>query len=146
MAADFDEPVFDDDFVRGATFTEPSARERARKPSGRERRRMRRAAERARRTGGGARFRRRRRYRDPSHRTAVLQLIGAIAVLFAISFALWWWNSSPAEPERPVERIVPTAPGPEAPAPEAPGPGGPADPDSPAPAPTTDVPTGIPEI
>lgn len=25
MAADFDEPVFDEDFVRSAVFTEPSA-------------------------------------------------------------------------------------------------------------------------
>lgn len=57
MAADFDEPVFDENFVRGATFTEPSARERFRPPSRREQRRMRRAAKRARRAGGGARFR-----------------------------------------------------------------------------------------
>ncbi|MGP4026887.1 SCO2583/SCO2584 N-terminal domain-containing protein [Actinomadura sp. 3N407] len=141
MAADFDEPMFDDDFVRGATFTEPSARERARSPSRRERRRMRRAAKRARRAGGGVGFRRRRRYREPSHRRAVFQLIGAIVVLFAISFALWWWNSAPREPERPVQPIVPTAPGPEAPVPE-----GPAEPNSPAPAPTTGVPTSIPEI
>lgn len=34
MAADFDDPVFDEDFVRSAVFTEPSARERARPPGG----------------------------------------------------------------------------------------------------------------
>ena len=33
MAADFDEPVFDEEFVRSAAFTEPSASERARPPS-----------------------------------------------------------------------------------------------------------------
>ncbi|NKZ08989.1 hypothetical protein HGB48_35395, partial [Actinomadura latina] len=44
MAADFDEPAFDEEFVRSAVFTEPSARERARPPSRRQRRRARRAA------------------------------------------------------------------------------------------------------
>ncbi|TDC42609.1 hypothetical protein E1281_36015, partial [Actinomadura sp. KC345] len=115
MAADFDEPVFDDDFIRGATFTEPSADERLRPPSRREQRRMRRAARRARRTGGGGSLLRRRRGREPSHRRAVLQLIGILAVLFAVSFALWWFNKLPAEPE-PVQRIVPTVP--EAPPPQ----------------------------
>ncbi|WP_449699600.1 SCO2583/SCO2584 N-terminal domain-containing protein, partial [Actinomadura montaniterrae] len=32
MPADFDEPVFDEEFVRNAAFTEPSARERAQPP------------------------------------------------------------------------------------------------------------------
>lgn len=126
MAADFDEPVFDDDFVRGATFTEPSARERARRPSRRERRRTRRAARRAGRPGG-ARFWRRRRYREPSHRMAVLQVIGGVLVLFAISFALWWWNSAPEDAE-PVRPVVPTIT------------------ESPAPAPTPSTPAEIPEI
>jgi len=116
MAADFDEPVFDEAFVRSAAFREPSARERARPPSRRERRRTRRAARRA----GGGRFRRRRR-REPSHRLAVFQLIGAVLVLFAISFALWWWNSAPrdAEPESPVGPTVTHSPEP-APTPTAP--------------------------
>ncbi|MGW5417388.1 SCO2583/SCO2584 N-terminal domain-containing protein, partial [Actinomadura geliboluensis] len=47
MAADFDEPVFDEEFVRSAAFTEPSASERARPPSRRERRRTRRRLPRA---------------------------------------------------------------------------------------------------
>ncbi|TMR33178.1 hypothetical protein, partial [Actinomadura geliboluensis] len=99
MAADFDEPVFDEEFVRSAAFTEPSASERARPPSRRERRRARRAA-------GAGRFRRRRRG-EPSHRRAVLQLIGGVLVLFAISFGLWWWNSAPRDPE-PVRPVSPT--------------------------------------
>ncbi|WP_187412406.1 hypothetical protein [Actinomadura syzygii] len=112
MAADFDEPVFDDDFVRSAAFTEPSALERARPPSRRERRRSRRAARRTG-LGGGGRFRRRRRGRrgrrdrDPSYRRAVVQLVGGLLVLFAISFALWWWNSA-ARDEQPVRPVVPT--------------------------------------
>lgn len=130
MAADFDEPVFDDDFVRGATFTEPSARERLRPPSGREQRRMRRAARRARRAGGAGLLRR-RRYREPSYRRSVFQLIAIIAVMFAISFALWWWNSAPREPEPPVERIVPTVPERE---------------QNPEPVPSGTLPSEIPEV
>ncbi|TYK48974.1 hypothetical protein [Actinomadura decatromicini] len=121
MAADFDEPVFDDDFVRSAAFTEPSALERARPPSRRERRRSRRAARRAGLGGagvggagvggagvGGGRFARRGGgRRDPSHRRAVVQLVAGLLVLFAISFALWWWNSASRD-ERPVRPIVPT--------------------------------------
>ncbi|WP_338741015.1 hypothetical protein [Actinomadura luteofluorescens] len=117
MAADFDEPVFDEDFVRSAVFTEPSARERARPPSRRERRRSRRAARRA----GGRRPR-----REPTHRTAVLQVAGGVLVLLAISFALWWWNSAPRD-ERPARPVGPTithspapAPTPTAPDEEAP--------------------------
>ncbi|MEV0666720.1 hypothetical protein ACIBI3_31485 [Actinomadura luteofluorescens] len=112
MAADFDEPVFDEDFVRSAVFTEPSARERARPPSRRERRRSRRAARRA----GGRRPR-----REPSHRTAVLQVAGGVLVLLAISFALWWWNSAPRDepPARPVGPTITNSPAP-APTPTAP--------------------------
>ncbi|TDD37692.1 hypothetical protein E1287_07895 [Actinomadura sp. KC06] len=126
MAADFDEPVFDENFVRSATFTEPSASERARAPGKRERRRDRRAARRAARSGG-LRFRRRRR-RDPSHRMAVVQVLAGILVLFAISFALWWWNSGSRNTEEPVQPVVPTVT------------------NSPAPAPTTAAPTTIPEV
>ncbi|GAA1897079.1 hypothetical protein [Actinomadura bangladeshensis] len=117
MAADFDEPVFDEEFVRSAAFTEPSARERARPPSRRDRRRTRRAARRAR--GGGAGPL--RRHREPSHRRAVVQLIGGVLVLFAISFGLWWWNSAPrdAEPVRPVSPTITHSPAP-APTPTAP--------------------------
>ncbi|MEU8342216.1 hypothetical protein SAMN05443665_102359 [Actinomadura meyerae] len=118
MAADFDEPVFDEEFVRSAAFTEPSARERARPPSRRERRRYRRSARRA---AGAGRLRRRRRGAEPSHRRSVLQLIGGVLVLFAISFALWWWNSAPREPEpvRPVSPTITHSPEP-APTPRAP--------------------------
>ncbi|MFA1544714.1 SCO2583/SCO2584 N-terminal domain-containing protein [Actinomadura chokoriensis] len=127
MAADFDEPVFDEEFVRSAAFREPSARERARPPSRTERRRARRAA----RPSGGRRFRRRPGRREPSHRRAVVQLIGGVLVLFAISFGLWWWNSAPrdAEPRRPVSPTTtyspkpaptPSAPAPTAPVPKAP--------------------------
>ncbi|TMQ97464.1 hypothetical protein ETD83_20235 [Actinomadura soli] len=128
MAADFDEPVFDDDFVRSATFTEPSASERARSPGRRERRRDRRAARRAARSGV-LRFRRPRRgRREPSHRMAVFQVLAGILVLFAISFALWWWNSGARDTEEPVRPVVPTVP------------------NSPAPVPTTAAPSGIPEV
>ncbi|URM99678.1 hypothetical protein LUW76_38155 [Actinomadura madurae] len=133
MAADFDDPVFDEDFVRSAVFTEPSARERARPPGRRERRRSRRAARRA----AGGRFRR-RRGRETSHRMAVFQLIGAVLVLLAISVALWWWNSAPRaeEPAPPVGPTITHSPAP-APAPTGPVPTGPA---------TQAPPTGIPEI
>ncbi|TDB87577.1 hypothetical protein E1264_14315 [Actinomadura sp. KC216] len=127
MAADFDEPVFDDDFVRSATFTEPSASERARPPSRRERRRDRRNARRAARSGVAG-FRRRRGRREPSHRMAVFQVLAGLLVLFAISFALWWWNSGSRSTEEPVRPVVPTVP------------------NSPQPAPTTAAPTGIPEV
>jgi hypothetical protein len=90
MPADFDEPMFDEEFVRNAAFTEPSARERAQPP--RRRRRWRPAGRlrgrlgvRARRAGRG--------YREPSHRRAVVQVIGGVLVLVAISIALWWWQS-----------------------------------------------------
>ncbi|TDD73763.1 hypothetical protein E1293_30525, partial [Actinomadura darangshiensis] len=104
MAADFDEPVFDEQFVKSAVFTEPSAQERARPPGRRERRRSRRAARGAARGTGGGRPRFGRRRGEPSHRMAVFQVVGGVLVLFAISFALWWWNSAPrdAEPARPV--------------------------------------------
>ncbi|GGT90661.1 MULTISPECIES: SCO2583/SCO2584 N-terminal domain-containing protein [Actinomadura] len=117
MAADFDEPVFDEDFVRSAVFTEPSARERARPPSRRERRRSRRAARRS----AGRRFALRRRDHEPSPRAAVLQVIGGVLVLLAISFALWWWNSAPRDerPARPVGPTVTRSPAP-APTPTAP--------------------------
>ncbi|MEO3824961.1 hypothetical protein [Actinomadura sp. B10D3] len=136
MAADFDDPVFDEDFVRSAVFTEPSARERARPPSRRERRRSRRSARRA----AGGRFRRRG---ETSHRMAVFQLIGAVLVLLAISIALWWWNSAPRaeEPAPPVGPTITHSPAP-GPTPTGPTPTGPA-PTGPA---TQTPPTGIPEI
>ncbi|NDU73072.1 hypothetical protein GWI34_10570, partial [Actinomadura sp. DSM 109109] len=110
MAADFDDPVFDEDFVRSAVFTEPSARERARPPSRRERRRSRRAARRA----AGRRLAPWRRGREPSHRAAVLQVVGGVLVLLAISFALWWWNSGSREqePARPVGPSITHSPSP----------------------------------
>ncbi|HEU5024355.1 MAG TPA: hypothetical protein VFV01_05485 [Spirillospora sp.] len=86
MPADFDEPVFDEEFVRNAAFTEPSARERAQPP---RRTRRWRPAGRLRLRGRPAR----REYREPSHRRAVVQVIGGVLVLVAISVALWWWQS-----------------------------------------------------
>ncbi|CNE80616.1 Uncharacterised protein [Mycobacterium tuberculosis] len=49
----------------------------------------------------------------------MLQLVGGVLVLFAISFGLWWWNSAPrdAEPVRPVSPTITHSP---APAPTAP--------------------------
>jgi hypothetical protein len=133
MAAEFDEPVFDEDFVRSAVFTEPSAHERARPPSRRERRRTRRAARRS----SGRGFRRRRR-REPSHRMAVFQVIGAVLVLFAVSFALWWWNSASRdqEPATPVGPTITHSPEP-APTPTDQAPSGPA---------TSDPPDDLPEV
>ncbi|WP_433239253.1 hypothetical protein [Actinomadura nitritigenes] len=99
MPAEFDEPVFDEEFVRNAAFTEPSARERAQPP--RRTRRWRSAGRGAGRPAGRLRgrlgvraWRARRRYRgEPSHRRAVIQVIGGVLVLVAISIALWWWQS-----------------------------------------------------
>lgn len=99
MPAEFDEPVFDEEFVRNAAFTEPSARERAQPP--RRTRRWRHTGRGAGRPAGGLRGRlgvrawqARRRYRgEPSHRRAVIQVIGGVLVLVAISIALWWWQS-----------------------------------------------------
>ncbi|MWA07471.1 hypothetical protein F8568_045565 [Actinomadura sp. LD22] len=118
MPADFDEPVFDEDFVRNAAFTEPSARERAQPPR------------RARRWRPAGRLRilarlARRGYREPSHRRAVIQVIGGVLVLVAISVALWWWQSGSRKsdeenPVGPAATIIisplPSAP----PAPQAP--------------------------
>ncbi|MFP3962076.1 hypothetical protein SMC26_07075 [Actinomadura fulvescens] len=47
MAPDPDQPVFDEDFVKGAAFTEPPARERVRAPGRLERRRAARRSRRA---------------------------------------------------------------------------------------------------
>ncbi|MEV4007625.1 hypothetical protein, partial [Actinomadura sp. NPDC049753] len=62
-----------------------------------------------------------------SPRAAVLQVVGGVLVLLAISFALWWWNSAPRD-ERPARPVGPTithspapAPTPTAPTPSAPG-------------------------
>ncbi|MDL4819218.1 SCO2583/SCO2584 N-terminal domain-containing protein [Actinomadura opuntiae] len=105
MPADFDEPMFDEDFVRNAAFTEPSARERAQPP---RRFRRWRAARRLRGASGGRSgpraWRARRGYREPSHRRAVIQVVGGVLVLLAISVALWWWQSGSrrADDERPV--------------------------------------------
>ncbi|QXJ24721.1 hypothetical protein AGRA3207_006103 [Actinomadura graeca] len=97
MSADADEPVFDDDFIRGAAFIEPSARERARAPGRIERVRARRAERRrhrARRRLGRAR---RREFHEPSHRGAVVQVIAGVLVLLLVSTGLWWWNR-PGDP------------------------------------------------
>ncbi|TDD77844.1 hypothetical protein [Actinomadura rubrisoli] len=90
MPTDSDEPVFDDDFVKGAAFTEPSAQERFHRPGRLERSRARWAGRRRRRTraGGGSR----REYREPSHRRAVVQVIAGVMVLLLISTGLWWLN------------------------------------------------------
>ncbi|MFB4296949.1 hypothetical protein [Actinomadura sp. NTSP31] len=118
MPADFDEPLFDEEFVRNAAFTEPSARERAQPP---RRTRRWRAARRLRgRPGGrfGARaWRAPRGYREPSHRRAVIQVIGGVLVLLAISVALWWWQSGSrrGDDERPVGPIIMNSPPPSAP-------------------------------
>ncbi|MQY03348.1 hypothetical protein [Actinomadura macrotermitis] len=101
MADPDPQPVFDENFVKGATFTEPSAEERARRPGRRERLRARRTA---------------RRYRaeaDPARgsRTAVVQVIAGVLALLAISTALWWFN----RPE-PITALRPPAGGPPAPA------------------------------
>ncbi|GAA2137959.1 SCO2583/SCO2584 N-terminal domain-containing protein [Actinomadura napierensis] len=121
MPADFDEPLFDEEFVRNAAFTEPSARERAQPP---RRTRRWRAARRLRDRPGGRfgirAWRARRRYREPSHRRAVIQVIGGVLVLLAISVALWWWQSGSrkADDERPVGPIIVSVP-PSAPPPSA---------------------------
>ncbi|QFG25155.1 hypothetical protein [Actinomadura sp. WMMB 499] len=122
MPADFDEPVFDEDFVRGASFTEPSAQERARPPS----RRARRGA--ARRRNRAARPPRGRGFRRPGNRMAVAQLAGGILVLLAISVALWWWNQPSGEMEAParVEIMTPAEPVPPEPADPDGGPAQPA--------------------
>ncbi|MFV2172869.1 hypothetical protein ACFHW2_34085 [Actinomadura sp. LOL_016] len=114
MPADFDEPVFDEDFVRGAAFTEPSASERSRPPSRRSRR-----AERRR--GRAARPPRGRRFRRPGNRMAIAQLAGGILVLLAISVALWWWNSPSREMEAPARVEIVTPSQPLTPAPTEPG-------------------------
>ncbi|MGH3241355.1 MAG: hypothetical protein ACRDNL_13330, partial [Spirillospora sp.] len=68
-----------------------------------------------------------RRSRERSHRAAVVQVLAGIAVLFAISFALWWWNSG-SKDEEPIRPVVPTIT------------------NSPAPPPTTAAPSTIPEV
>ncbi|WP_131740259.1 SCO2583/SCO2584 N-terminal domain-containing protein [Actinomadura roseirufa] len=117
MPADADEPLFDDDFVRGAAFTEPSAQERLGPPPPARR------GGHAR--GGLRRFRVRpprwnRRTRDPSHRRAVLQVVAGVAVLLLISTGLWWWNRpGRGDGLEDGARIVQIGPGGPAPAPGA---------------------------
>ncbi|MDL4771879.1 MULTISPECIES: hypothetical protein [Thermomonosporaceae] len=90
-------PSFDEEFVKGASFKEPSARERARPPGPAQRWRTRRARKRWRsqrtrpRSGGGAV----RGQRDPDHARAVVKVAAGVVVLLAISTALWWFNSGP---------------------------------------------------
>ncbi|GAB2834583.1 hypothetical protein GCM10027176_43700 [Actinoallomurus bryophytorum] len=76
MSGEPEAPMFDDDFIKGASFTEPSARERARRPGRLERRRIARAAG-------------RRTRRDGSRmKTAVTVL--AVVVAMALVGALAW--------------------------------------------------------
>ncbi|MFG1999061.1 hypothetical protein ACGFNU_07935 [Spirillospora sp. NPDC048911] len=100
MSPDPDQPVFDEDFVKGASFTEPSARERGRAPGRLERRRDRRRARRARRAerktekllyGGsaGAGYASGAGYRASGRtRIAAYVLIGAVLVA-VIGGAVW---------------------------------------------------------
>ncbi|MBO2458951.1 SCO2583/SCO2584 N-terminal domain-containing protein [Actinomadura violacea] len=130
MPADFDEPVFDEEFVRNAAFTEPSARERAQPPRRSRRRRPGRPGGRF----GVRAWRARRGSREPSHRRAVIQVIGGVLVLLAISVALWWWQSGSrrsddGNPVGPAATIVvsplPSAPPAQTQIPRAAAPAGP---------------------
>jgi hypothetical protein len=107
MAVDPSEPGdgFTEDFVKGAAFTEPSARERARKPGPLKRARVRRAERRA--------EKRRRRamvaqWRDPKHRTKGLtKTMGSVltgALIVAVIAALLWNERGDA----PWRRTAPT--------------------------------------
>ncbi|MEU5881848.1 hypothetical protein [Spirillospora sp. NPDC047279] len=110
MAPDSDQPIFDEDFVKGAAFTEPSARERDRAPGGLRRRRARKAAQdRQGRSGRGRQARRRRRaerrtekllYGSPSGpgwratgRTKVASYVLIGAVLAAVVGGAIWEQS-----------------------------------------------------
>ncbi|MBW8484328.1 hypothetical protein [Actinomadura parmotrematis] len=112
--ADDSQPVFDEDFVKGAAYTEPSAAERARRPGRRERLRARRAALRARRAvRAGAR----RTGPDPvrAGRRAVVQVIAGLLVLLLLSVGLWWMNrpkasSAPPGAAKPPSAVVPPLP------------------------------------
>ncbi|MGI5167797.1 hypothetical protein ACQEU3_25950 [Spirillospora sp. CA-253888] len=100
MADGGSEPVFDEEFVRGATITEPSARERAKGPGFAERRRTRRAERRRRAARAAA-------YRDTGGRAAAAKVIAGVLVLLAISTALWWWTRPRVE-EPPVRLGAPS--------------------------------------
>jgi hypothetical protein len=79
MSGEPEPTIFDDDFVKGAAFAEPSARERARRPGWLKRRRIARAARR----------RMRRMRRDRSRlKTSVTVL--AVVVAMALVGALAW--------------------------------------------------------
>ncbi|MGK5553252.1 hypothetical protein ACSNOI_16695 [Actinomadura kijaniata] len=141
MTTDHDEPgpVFDEDFVRGATIREPSARERVRTPGRVERWRMRR--EWRRRKRASARERRAAERPGGASRADVLKLVLIVLVLLAVSTGLWWVNRPEPAPVVPVVPQVPKNEQQQPPPGQQPGqqpgqrPGQPSD-EAPAPVPT----------
>jgi hypothetical protein len=89
MSPDSEPPAFDEDFIKGASFNEPSARERAKPPKPRKLRRPRGP-------GPWARWKRRRPQRgfdDGGARLKTLLIIGglvALAVLLAVVVGPSW--------------------------------------------------------
>lgn len=98
MAPDPDQPVFDEDFVKGAAFTEPSAQERGREPGRLEQKRARRRTRRPERKAGkslysgsssGAGYSTGSGYRATGRaKTAAYVLIGAVLVA-VVGGAVW---------------------------------------------------------
>lgn len=84
-----DDPAFDDEFLRGAAYTEPSARERARRPGPLARLRARRAEKKRRRAMV-------EQWRSPEYRrkpwAAIAQVTVGVLVLSLAGGGLWWWN------------------------------------------------------
>ncbi|GAA1538002.1 hypothetical protein GCM10009678_20440 [Actinomadura kijaniata] len=137
MTTDHDEPgpVFDEDFVRGATIREPSASERVRTPGRVERWRMRR--EWRRRKRASARERRAAERPGGASRADVLKLVLVVLALLAISTGLWWVNRPEPAPVVPVVPQVPKNEQQQPPPGQLPGrpPGQPSD-EAPEPVPT----------
>jgi hypothetical protein len=79
MSGEPEPTIFDDDFVRGASFAEPSARERARRPGWLKRRRIARAAR-----------RRVRRVRHNGSRMKTTATVLAVVVAMALVGTLAW--------------------------------------------------------
>ncbi|MFC6878664.1 hypothetical protein [Actinomadura yumaensis] len=107
-------PAFDEEFIRGAAFTEPSARERAQRPGPLARWRARRIRRDVRAPGErrlpriGVPFRRSPRgYREPSYARSVFRLVAAVAALVAISVGLWWWQHEPRDGAPPPSAAAP---------------------------------------